>query len=137
VTVPVADGATPDKASPQRVEVVVGHTEIVEIPKPFPTADEMIAAAAPVLACRGRGHHHGRHRRHVRGGWLCLATQVLGAWAPTFRVCLLVAVSTLAVIAALMTTGPEIAASLGSFLTGLTALAIWTARARRPPEPRL
>jgi hypothetical protein len=137
VTVPVTDGASPGKTSSQRVKVVVGYTTIVDVAKGFPTPEEILAAAAPVLACRGRGHHHSRHRRHLHSGWLCLVTQVLGAWAPTFRVCLVVAVSTAAVIGAFVTTGPEIAASLGSLLTGLTALAIWTACARRVPEPRL
>jgi len=121
VTVPVADGVTPGKTSPHRVEVVVGYTEIAEVPKRFPTPEEIFAAAAPVLACRDRGHHHGRHRHH----------------ASTIRACLLVPVSVAAVIGAKLTSGPGTAAPLGILLAVLTALAIWTTRPRRLPEPRL
>jgi hypothetical protein len=137
MTVPAADGATPGKTSSQRIEVVVSYTGTVEVPKRFPTPEEMIAAAGPVLACRGRGHHHGRHPHHACGGWLCSAMQVFGGGASTVRACLLFPVSVAAVIGAERTSGVGTAAPLGILLTVLTALAIWTARPRRLPEPRL
>ncbi|HEV7980413.1 hypothetical protein [Amycolatopsis sp.] len=50
MTVPVTDGATPGTTSPQRVEIVVSYPEVAEVPKRFPTPEEIFAAAAPALA---------------------------------------------------------------------------------------
>jgi hypothetical protein len=100
----------------------------------------MLAAAGPVLSGLGhtRGHIRGRHRKSSQGrdGWLCLAAQILDGWAPTLRVCVPLAVTGAVVAGAILSSGPAIGASVGTFISGLGLLAAWTVRARRAPEPQ-
>ena len=117
------------------MEVVLDCTEVEELPGRLATRDEMLAAADRVFI--GRGHTRGRNRKPAREGWLCLATQVLSGWAPTLRVCLLVAVGGVVVVGAVVSSAPAIGASVGTLVTGRSVLAVWTASARRVPEPRL
>jgi hypothetical protein len=87
----------------------------------------------------GRGHTRGRHRKPtpIRDGWLCLAAQTLEGWAPTLRMCLLLVVTGAVVTAAILSAGPAIGTSVGTFAAGLVLVTAWAARGPRAPKPQL
>ncbi|MDT8913245.1 hypothetical protein [Amycolatopsis sp. PS_44_ISF1] len=96
------------------------------------SAEEMIAAAAKVLA----GREHGRHRRPESGdGRLRRLAGPLSAWVAAVRTVLFLLAGGCAVAAVVTTTDPRIAASLGTFVV-ITSLvgagALWPRRTRVP-----
>ncbi|WP_328608845.1 hypothetical protein OG943_06910 [Amycolatopsis sp. NBC_00345] len=116
-------------SAPQRVDVAECFD--VEDPRPrVATPEEMIAAAAKVLAGRG----HGRHRKPgTRDSRLSRVASLLSGWAGALRVCLLLAAGGCAVAAVVTTTNPRIAASLGTFVAFASvvgACALWPRRTR-------
>ncbi|HEY3710956.1 MAG TPA: hypothetical protein VGL64_16370 [Amycolatopsis sp.] len=121
----------PGIRAPQRVDVAGCFG--VEDPRPrVATPEEMIAAAAKVLAGRG----HGRHRKpDTRDGLLCRVADRLSRWAAALRVALLLAAGGCAMAAVVTTTNPRIAASLGTFVAFASvvgACAVWPRRTRVP-----
>jgi hypothetical protein len=81
---------------------------------------DVTVQAFPTLA----GHHRAPvHATSDR--WLCLATQVLEGWAPTLRVCMLLAVTGAVVTGVILSTGPAIGAPVGTVVTGVGLLASW------------
>jgi hypothetical protein len=91
----------------------------------------MLAAADRVMIRRGLVR---RRRRRTGDNWLCLAMTILAGWAPTLRVCLLLAVSGGIIVAVFMTSGPALGAMLSTLIGGFSLLG---ARAMRPPRGRV
>ncbi|MCR6484009.1 hypothetical protein M8542_14385 [Amycolatopsis sp. OK19-0408] len=125
-------GKTPDKEGPHRVKVVAKHGDDVR-PRRIASRDEMLAAADRVMIRRGLV----RRRRFTGDNWLCLAMAILAGWAPTLRVCLLLAVAGGIIVAVFMTSGPAVGASLSTLVGGLSLLGAWAMRPRRGRVPSL
>jgi hypothetical protein len=131
VTVQLDRLREPGIRAPQRVDVAECFD--VEDPRPrVATPEEMIAAAAKVLAGRG----HGRHRKPgTRDGLLCRVTGLLSNWAAAARVALLLAAGGCVLAAVVTTTNPRVAASLGTFVAFASvvgACAVWPRHAHVP-----
>lgn len=125
-------GKTPDKDTAHRVKVVAKHVE--DVPRRrIATRDEMLAAADRVMVRRGLV----RRRRWTGDNWLCLAMTILAGWAPTLRVCSLLAVSGGIIVAVFMASGPAVGASVSTLVGGLSLLGAWAMRPRRGRVPSL
>jgi hypothetical protein len=76
-------------------------------------------------------------QRWTGDNWLCLAMAILAGWAPTLRVCLLLAVSGGIIVAVFTTSGPAVGASLSTLVGGFSLLGAWAMRPRRGRVPSL
>ena len=125
-------GKAPDEDGPRRVKVVPENIEEAQ-PRRIATRDEMLAAADRVMVRRGLV----RRRRWTGDSWLCFAMTILAGWAPTLRVCLLLAVSGGIIMAVFTMSGPAFGASLSTLVGGFSLLGAWAMRPRRGRVPSL
>ncbi|MFI9450603.1 hypothetical protein [Amycolatopsis sp. NPDC052450] len=129
MTIQPDNAKTPDNGPPRRVKVVIEHVE--KPARRVATSAEMLRAARPLLRTPGR------HRKEqTRDSWLCLAMTVLAGWAPTLRMCLLLAIGGGIVVGVIKISTPEIGASAGTFVGLLTLFGAWIVKARQGKHRR-